>query len=461
MSMLDVGAQMKAKLGTLLLGAALGALLLAAPAAANDGVREVRYRGASFSVPSSWPVLRLAADPTLCVRLDRRAVYLGRPGPSQRCPAHAVGRNRAILIEPTAGGSARRVNPSAPPQAPPPAAPGARRARPAIATASAGYFTGLGFDACSAPPVTTMSAWLSSPYRAIGVYIGGINRGCSQPNLTPTWVATQITAGWKLIPTYVGLQAPTDVCGCASINPSQAVTQGIAAADDAVTQATALGIGTGNPIYFDMEGYSRTKTNSSAVLTFLDAWTDRLHQRGYVSGVYGSASSTITDLVSQYGLGYSEPDDVWIAHWDGLQNTSSAYVPASYWPNHQRLKQYRGGHNERWGGVTLNIDNNYLDGAVVGALTKIKRINCPSVVFARRPASGAFKIRAFNVALCGPPRRVAGASRQSRFSAAGRSRVYRKEGFSCAGRRLGRAKVLYECRRGILKIRFVRRGLDA
>jgi hypothetical protein len=30
------------------------------------------------------------------------------------------------------------------------------------------------------------------------------------------------------------------------------------------------------------------------------------------------------------------------------------------------VHQYKGGHNETWGGVTINIDNDYVDGAVVG-----------------------------------------------------------------------------------------------
>ena len=43
-----------------------------------------------------------------------------------------------------------------------------------------------------------MNAWLASPYRAIGVYIGGANRGCAQPNLTATWVQDEVAAGWQL-----------------------------------------------------------------------------------------------------------------------------------------------------------------------------------------------------------------------------------------------------------------------
>ena len=45
-----------------------------------------------------------------------------------------------------------------------------------------------------------MAAWVSSPYRALGVYIGGANRACSQPNLTPAWVSEQVSEGWRLMP---------------------------------------------------------------------------------------------------------------------------------------------------------------------------------------------------------------------------------------------------------------------
>ena len=448
---------------TALLAALLCALVLCllaelTPASAKDRLRAIHYRGQAIEVPASWPVHRLATDPTRCVRFDRRAVYLGRPSPEQRCPAHATGRARAILVEPKADGGARRV--AANQSAPAPTRDRAVGRAAGRAQASATYYTGLGFDACSAPPVTTMAAWLSSPYRAIGVYIGGANRGCSQPNLTSDWVAAQIAAGWQLIPTYVGLQAPANSCGCAGIKPNQAAAQGTVAADDAVLQAGSLGIGPGNPIYFDMEGYSRTTANSSAVLTFLGAWTERLHQRGYVSGVYGSASSTISDLVSQYGLGYSEPDDVWIAHWDGIQTTSDAYVPASNWSNHQRLRQYRGGHKETYGGVSLNIDNDYIDGAVVGSASPVPvRIKCRRVIFSHRPVSGAFKIRGFNFSRCEKARRVATTTRRSSFAASGRARAYSKKGFACTGRRVGPARVTYQCRQRNAKVIFVRKGL--
>ena len=43
-------------------------------------------------------------------------------------------------------------------------------------------FTGLAFDTCTAPTIAQMTAWKASPYKAIGIYIGGVNRSCAQPN---------------------------------------------------------------------------------------------------------------------------------------------------------------------------------------------------------------------------------------------------------------------------------------
>ncbi|MGC1850919.1 MAG: DUF1906 domain-containing protein, partial [Solirubrobacterales bacterium] len=240
------------------------------------------------------------------------------------------------------------------------------RAAPARISAASEY-TGLGFDACTAPSRRSMAAWEDSPYRAIGVYIGGLNRGCSQPNLTASWVAEQTAAGWHLIPTYVGLQAPTSSCtSCATLSAASAASQGTAAANDAVAQASIVGIGEGSPIYYDMESYTRTTSATSATLNFLAAWTTRLHALGYDSGVYSSSGSGIADLVSRLGSSYPQPDDIWMANWNGRVSASDPYVPASAWADHQRIHQYRGGHDETWGGVTINIDNNYVEGATAG-----------------------------------------------------------------------------------------------
>lgn len=228
-------------------------------------------------------------------------------------------------------------------------------------------YTGLGFDACSTPSLSEMSAWGASPYRAIGVYIGGANMSCAQANLTSNWVSQQSAAGWRLVPIYVGLQAPFNSCGCASISSGSATSQGVAAARDAVVQAQAVGLGPGSPLYYDMEAYTRDPSHSSVVLAFLGAWTAQLHASGYESGVYSSADSGIQDLVSRVGSGYEEPDDVWIADWNGAKSTSDPSVPSADWPAHQRLHQYEGAHNETYHGVTINIDGDYLDGATAAA----------------------------------------------------------------------------------------------
>jgi hypothetical protein len=366
--------------GLALIAAAALTTAMAAPSVAASSTRLLQVGERTVRVPAGWPVLRLDRHPRMCVRLDRRAVYLGTPSPNQDCPAGAVGRRRAILVEPRSAASA-----SALPTAP---------QRLNGASASSAIFTGLGFDACSAPSTRTMAAWTSSPYRAVGVYIGGINRACSQPNLTPNWVAAETAAGWHLIPTYVGLQAPTSSCSsCAKLSASQATAQGAAAALDAVEEAQTVAIGPGSPIYFDMESYSRTSSASAATLAFLAAWTNKLHALGYLSGVYSSSASGIADLADQLGSGYTEPDDLWIANWNGVENTADPEVPAGAWTPHQRIHQYEGGHNETYGGVTINIDNDYVDAATVGSATLPGDDPIGFVDLAKAPAPGQVRVR--------------------------------------------------------------------
>lgn len=246
------------------------------------------------------------------------------------------------------------------------AVPAAARALPPL-VGGGGWYRGLGFDTCAAPSADQMAAWGASPYSAIGIYVGGSNRSCSQPNLTAGWVRDQLAAGWALVPTYVGPQAPGNTCGCASIVPSRAGAEGAAAAADAVAELRALGIGRGSPVYYDMEAYPVGGAASRAVVAFLGAWTARLHAAGYRSGVYGSAESAVADLAAHRGGGYPEPDDVWIAHWNGRATTSEADLPARDWAHHQRLHQYSGLRSESYGGVSLTVDDDMLDGEVVFA----------------------------------------------------------------------------------------------
>ncbi|SFE33721.1 Repeat domain-containing protein [Actinoplanes philippinensis] len=228
-----------------------------------------------------------------------------------------------------------------------------------------GNFTGYGFDACTAPSSETMAAWLaSSPYRAAGIYFGGNNRGCTQANLTPEWVREQVTRGWRLIPLYVGPQAScTTVTRKNLIDDTQAWAQGRATAEDAVRQATALGLSPESVLIYDMESYdSKNTVCRDGVLAFMNGWTARLHDFGYFSGYYSSTATGIADQVAVYDKpGYVRPDYVDFARWDQVVTVTDKVIPAGHWTPKRRMKQYRGGHQETWGGVTINIDNDYLD----------------------------------------------------------------------------------------------------
>ena len=393
----------------------IAALTLAAllPVGAADGAtKSVRYRDLTLHAPRDWPVYRLAHHPTTCVRFDRHALYLGRPSARQRCPAHAVGRTGAALVDSSGtaiatGPRGRHVvaavpGPTRTPdsyRAPSPEDSSSKAAAP-VPTGAA--YTGRGFDICSTPSSAAMRAWGKSPYRGIGVYLGGVNSACAQPNLTKAWVAAEAGAGWHLIPIYVGLQAPTVSCGCAKISPRRAATEGTAAANDAVSRAGGLGIATGSPIYFDMEAYSRG-SSTRTVLRFLAAWTRRLHAVGYLSGVYSSGASGITDLAAKFGSGYLEPDDIWVANWNGRATTKDPYLPSSTWLGHKRIHQYAGGHGERYGGVSLDIDSDAVDAdtagtsAIANELSLIKLRHTSGTVEVRLDAldGGSFK-RSFN-----------------------------------------------------------------
>ena len=409
---------------TLLVGVAVTIVLPSAGALARAGIKDVRYRGLTLRVPASWPVFRLTAHSQTCVRFNRHAVYLGTPSLDQVCPAGALGRTEAILAQPApqssssvsgpgalvsnpTGGELRVVRdkvlltatwgddpgvvervlgldslPQQTPDRPPVTArvlPFRARAATTVSSATASSatatssasgrgstYTGLAFDTCSAPTATQLSAWKHSPYRGMGVYIGGANAACAQPNLTSSWVTSVTGAGWHLMLIYVGLQAPKNTCGCAPIHPASAAAEGSAAADDAATRAAALGIGPGSPIYFDMEGYTERPRIRDAVLSFLAAWTSELHHDGYRSGVYSSAGSGIADLVSRYGSGYPEPDDLWFADWNGQASTTATDIPGNEWGSHQRAHQFLGAHNLKYGGLKMNVDSDYVDAATVG-----------------------------------------------------------------------------------------------
>ena len=73
---------------------------------AGAAMKRVRFGGYTLEVPAGWPVYLLARDPGRCVRYDQHAVYLGRPGADQQCPAHLVGRTETISVQADPGPAA-------------------------------------------------------------------------------------------------------------------------------------------------------------------------------------------------------------------------------------------------------------------------------------------------------------------------------------------------------------------
>jgi hypothetical protein len=113
-------------------------------------------------------------------------------------------------------------------------------------------------------------------------------------------------------------------------------------------------------IYDDLENYTPGSTVTSRVLSYLDAYTKRLHVLGYRSGVYGNTSSLVTDLVANKSR-VTLPDVLHFARWNGKSTTTDSTIPANLWADHQRIHQYLGDTTETHGGVTISIDRDRLD----------------------------------------------------------------------------------------------------
>ena len=276
------------------------------------------------------------------------------------------------------------------------------------AGAAATRYFGRAFDTCTAPPLAAINAWGASRYHAIAVYIGGVNRACSQPALTASWVAAVSKRKWRLLPVYVGLQPPCVIWNrlrkppqtravkpnAEKIGPSVAASQGTAAADDAAVKAKALGLGYGSAFYDDIENYSRNdRACRSIVLGFVSAWTKELHRLGFLAGVYVNLGSGAPDLSSVYAsASFGRPDALWVARWDRNPSlTGWAGVSSSQWAVHQRAKQYRGPHNETHGGVTIDIDSNNLD-VPVATVAYGYSVTSTSGLYARTGPSTAYPI---------------------------------------------------------------------
>ncbi|MDH6112728.1 hypothetical protein P3T36_007619 [Kitasatospora sp. MAP12-15] len=262
-------------------------------------------------------------------------------------------RQRAVGVLLTAAGLAGTVAVGA---------PAAVAAATPPSSAPSTNATARGFETCAAPDLTTMSTWAaSSPYKAVGIHIGGPSQACAQPNLTPAWVTSVAAGGWALMPIYSGHQGssgtallPTDV--------GAAQQQGTTDADDAIAKASALGLGTGSVIYLDVQAY--TPATQPQVIKYLVGWTRELQTGGYRSGVHGDATGVVTDLEAADTGSFPEPDVIWSRNLNGTQTTGDAatgLLGPTYWPVGGRVHEYADSQSETYGGATLTVNDSYLD----------------------------------------------------------------------------------------------------
>ncbi|WP_328972087.1 DUF1906 domain-containing protein [Streptomyces sp. NBC_00239] len=426
----------------------LGAGMLAVPASVasadeTPAAQAVPYGDVQVTVPPDWRVVSFEETPHACLRLDKPALYLGHTGDQAECTASAVARDRGdtLHLEPADGAPERADIPTVtvqPGQRLPDGLPespsgelrfvleqqglvatvgygtspdrvveivrgvlaqaedgaGEWRTRrptrpPAKEPVVPGAFKGRAFDACTAPSPSQMRAWrASSPYAGVGIYIGGPARACAQNALTPGWVSDQAAAGWHLMPIWVGPQPWTGNSNSLSTSLSGAATQGRTAAEGAVTAARALGLGEGTVLYNDLENYSDRARWDKPVLSYLDAWTRRVQEHGYRSGVYVAKSSGVQALSAQYTKGaYTMPDVLWTANWNGSADVgdSSMGLPAGrgQWPGSRRAHQYKGNVSESYGGVRISVDRNQLDvGDAADAPDPVFSVNTTNIMAA-------------------------------------------------------------------------------
>jgi len=220
-----------------------------------------------------------------------------------------------------------------------------------------------------------MDEWRTrSPFWGVGVYLGGEATTCDRTNLTSAWVNRQAKRGWRILPIWVGPQAAcSTVPYAADIDPdpassyAAAAQQGRSNATAAVRAAKNLGIASRSTLWYDIEDFGLADDHCRrSTLTFLSAWTRRLHALGFTSGVYSNVSAAVdaldyADTVSPGS--YALPDQIWYAWDNGRADTyiDKRWVRGDNWTPHARVHQYELDTLATYGDVSMVIDHNFMD----------------------------------------------------------------------------------------------------
>ena len=247
---------------------------------------------------------------------------------------------------------------------------------PAQTSRAAGLqkLSGYGADTCTAPSLSQMRAfWTNTPYSYWGIYIGGSDRGCAQPNLTRSWVNSVIAMGWDLLPIWVGRQNPCTAGQRTYFSrfTTTAYAQGKSEALAAYRAWVVLQNTPSVPIDLDLESPANdTPACRMAARSFVEGWVDQLHVKpAQTAGIY---TSTCGGFLADFATIPRPPDFVDGADWDNNPSTRALSCVSSHsWTKVQRHKQYQGGHNQTENGVTLNIDSRCAFGPVYGAASRV------------------------------------------------------------------------------------------
>ena len=158
-----------------------------------------------------------------------------------------------------------------------------------------------GFDTCAAPSATHLDTWWrSSPFTSVGIYIGGANRGCAQPNLT----GLGVDRGGSGLGVAPDLGRPAGAVHAAR-RDHEDLGRSVLGRDPGSRRRVRRGqrrrgarLRLVGSRLLRHGGVSAWRACSRAVLASRSAGCRRCNDRGYLAGFYSSLCSGILDLAA-------------------------------------------------------------------------------------------------------------------------------------------------------------------